>query len=105
MMKRFFSAFFLLTFFTLNGSVTFAWSDGISISSNKIPDELIIDVTNDVAGTVTLAVFSQNGEIVLERELSQGANRISVNRLPAGSYTAVVRENDVFREKQTFEVM
>jgi len=104
-MKQFISAITLLAIIAFNNPVAFAWSDGISISANKTPEELTIEITPDVSGKVTLAVFSQKGEIVIERELSQGANRISVNRLPAGSYTAVVRENDVFREKQTFEVM
>jgi hypothetical protein len=104
-MKHFFSITLFLASFACNLAFANDVSNGISISANNIPEELIIDITNDVAGKVTLSVFSQNGEIVIERELSPGANRISVNRLPAGSYTAVVRENDVFREKQTFEVM
>lgn len=104
-MNIFFSLTLFLTLCTPDVCFASIGSEGISISSKNSSEELTIEVTPDVTGTVTLAVFSQNGEIVIERELAQGANRISVNRLPSGSYTAVVRENDVFREKQTFEVI
>jgi len=103
-MKHLLILAFAMAFTTSASLAADIGSDGIVISANNIPEELMIEVTPDVTGKVTLTVFSQRGDIVIERELTKGANRISVNRLPSGTYTAVVRENDEFRDKQAFQV-
>jgi hypothetical protein len=76
----------------------------INITVKKVSNELTIEVTQPVSGPVTLSVFSQMGEIVLATELRPGTNSINVGKLPAGAYTAVVRENDDFKQKLEFQL-
>lgn len=76
----------------------------INITVKKVSNELTIEVSQPVTGSVTLSVFSQMGEIVLTTELRSGTNSINVGKLAAGAYTAVVRENDEFKQKLEFQL-
>lgn len=99
--------FFLAAFAAFFVQPTFASStvyDEITISTKATPEELVIEVAGDVKGVVNVSIFSQLGEIVMTKELHAGANSISVKFLRTGSYTAVVRENDTFKQKLEFQV-
>lgn len=77
----------------------------IEISEAVKNNQLDIVVNEDLAGTnVTVSVFSSMGEIVLESTLGLGLNKLDVEQLEQGEYTAVVRENGEYASKQTFVV-
>lgn len=76
----------------------------ISISAKDSAEELFIDVASEVEGSMTLSIFSENGEIVINESLLAGSNRVKVRHLRPGQYVAVVRHNDEFRKKQAFKV-
>jgi len=95
-----FAALFVQPTFA-SSSVSF---DEAIILAKATPEELVIEVAGDVTGVVNVSIFSQLGEIVMTKELRAGANSISVKYLRTGSYTAVVRENDTFKQKLEFQV-
>lgn len=104
-MKSFFAAVIL----SILAQSTFAFApynerEDISISAKATPEELVIDVAGDVQGVVNLSIFSQMGEVVMTKELKAGSNSVSVKFLRSGSYIAVVRENDTFKQKLEFQV-
>jgi len=76
----------------------------ISISAKDSAEELLIDVAAEVEGSMTLSIFSESGEIVINERLLSGNNRVKVRHLRPGQYVAVVRQNDEFRKKQEFKV-
>jgi hypothetical protein len=77
----------------------------VEISTAVENNRLDILVDDQLAGTkVTVSVFSSMGEIVLESTLGLGLNKLDVEQLEQGKYTAVVRENGEYASKQTFVV-
>lgn len=76
----------------------------ISIQAKDNAEELLVDVSSDADGKVTLSVFSELGEIVVAENLHAGVNKVKVRHLRPGQYVAVVRHNDEFRQKQEFKV-
>lgn len=99
----------LLSVFLFNGTSATVMHDGsdpvqITISAKDSGEEILVNVSTDTDGKVTLSVFSENGEIVVDEQLTPGGNRIKVRHLRPGQYVAVVRHNDEFRQKQEFKV-
>lgn len=79
---------------------------GVEIYPIEVSGELNIDVGDQLANTkVTVSVFNSTGEIVIESTLGLGLNKLDTSELKAGSYTAVVRENEEYKSKQVFEVV
>lgn len=77
---------------------------GIQISP-VVGDDLMIEISDKLTSeTVTVSVFSSIGKIVLQETLEAGLNKLSIANLPEGEYTAVVRQNDEFKSKETFEL-
>lgn len=90
-------------------SVAASFHDGadpvkISISAKDSAEELFIDIATEVEGNMTLSIFSESGEIVINESLLTGSNRVQVRHLRPGQYVAVVRHNDAFSKKQEFKV-
>ena len=66
---------------------------------------LLIEISYKLnSENVTVSVFSSIGKIVLQETLESGLNKLSIADLPEGEYIAVVRKNDEFKSKETFEV-
>lgn len=78
---------------------------GIEISASVENDLLKIEVAEELSdATVTVSVFSEIGEIVLEKTLNLGVNNVDVEDLEKGEYVAVVRENGEYMSKSSFSV-
>ena len=109
-MKRIFAILIIsLSAVSSQANITFNNSNsevGIEIYPATVSNELNIQVDEKLAnGAVTVSVFNSVGEIVLEETLGLGLNKIDVTKLSNGSYVAVVRENDVYKSKSSFEVI
>lgn len=79
--------------------------DGVSIYPTVVTKELNIAIDDKLAGgSISISVFNELGEIVLESVLGIGLNKIDASALPKGNYIAVVRKNDEFQDKSNFEV-
>lgn len=107
-MRRIFGVLMLLavTFGTIaaTSSVDPNSENGIQISP-VIGDNLTIEISDQlVTDEVTVSVFSSIGKVVIQETLETGLNKLSIAELPEGEYTAVVRQNDEFKSKETFEV-
>lgn len=76
----------------------------ITIQAKDSSGELYVQVDSQAEGNVTISVFSETGEIVVNDRLAPGGNNIKVKHLRPGRYIAVVRHNDEFRTKQEFKV-
>lgn len=106
-MKRFLSIL-TITLVTVAGQANNSSSDPNSeVKVEILPSVenhyLSIEVNDALAGSsVTVSVFSSLGEIVLESTLGLGLNKIDVQNLAKGEYTAVVRENGEYTNKQSF---
>lgn len=109
-MKHLFATLFLsitLTAGFANGLVhAVAYSSDIEIYPSAVSGLLNIDVDENLAnGVVTVSIFNSIGEIVLEEVLGLGLNKVDVSSLAKGSYVAVVRENEKYKSKSSFEVI
>lgn len=79
--------------------------DGVNIYPTIVTKELNIAIDDKLAGgSISVSVFNNLGEIVLESVLGIGLNKIDASTLPKGNYIAVVRKNDEFQDKSNFEV-
>ena len=79
---------------------------GVEIYHALVNSELNIDVDDKLAnGAVTVSIFNSLGEIVIEENLGLGLNKIDTSNLDKGNYVAVVRENDKYKSKSSFEVV
>ena len=79
---------------------------GVEIYPALVNSELNIDVDDKLAnGAVTVSIFNSLGEIVIEENLGLGLNKIDTSNLDKGNYVAVVRENDKYKSKSSFEVV
>jgi hypothetical protein len=79
---------------------------GVKIYPAVVNSELNIDVDDKLAnGAVTVSIFNSLGEIVIEENLDLGLNKIDTSNLEKGNYVAVVRENDEYKNKSSFEVI
>ncbi|MCF8256845.1 MAG: hypothetical protein K9J06_04800 [Flavobacteriales bacterium] len=106
-MKSIFLVLFSISVaYTSSASGVFDGADpvNISIMAKDSGEEILVDVAAEVEGSVTLSIFSETGEIVINEHLNAGGNRIKLRHLRPGQYVAVVRQNDEFRQKQTFKV-
>jgi hypothetical protein len=52
-----------------------------------------------------VSIFNSLGEIIIEEKLGLGLNKIDTSNLEKGNYVAVVRENDEYKNKSSFEVL
>lgn len=78
----------------------------IEIYPSVVSSELNINVDENLAnGTVTVSIFNAVGEIVLEETLGLGLNKLDVTKLSKGNYVAVVRANDTYKSKSSFDVV
>ena len=81
-------------------------NSGIEIYPTVVNSELNIEIDDKLAnGKVTVSIFNSVGEIVMEEILGLGLNKLNVEKFAKGDYTAVVRENDVYKSKSDFEVI
>ncbi len=81
-------------------------NSGIEIYPTVVNNELNIDVDDKLAnGKVTVSIFNSIGEIVMEETLGLGLNKLNMEDFAKGDYTAVVRENDVYKSKSNFEII
>lgn len=79
---------------------------GIDIYPEIVSNELKIDVDDNLANAiVTVSVFNSFGQIVLQETLGLGLNKLNVADLSEGEYVAVVRQNDVYKNKSGFKVI
>lgn len=78
----------------------------IEIYPSVVSSELNINVDENLAnGAVTVSIFNSVGEIVLEETLGLGLNKLDVTKLAKGNYIAVVRANDAYKSKSSFDVV
>ena len=75
-----------------------------NINNTLVDDILEIDIAETFSGRITVSIFNSIGEIVIEQMLRNGTNKVDVNTLLTGEYIAVVREDDIYKQKVSFEV-
>ena len=103
-------AILMISLVTINSQANTYFNDpisenGIEFYAITTPGELNIEVDEELDNqVVTVSVFNSVGEIVLEKTLGLGLNKIDVQKLAKGNYIAVVRENDKYKSKSSFEV-
>lgn len=107
-MRRIFGVIMMMT--VAFGSITAANTadpnseNGIQISPVD-GENLTIEISDKLlSDEVTVSIFSSIGKVVIQETLETGLNKLSIAELPEGEYTAVVRQNDEFKSKETFEV-
>jgi hypothetical protein len=104
-------AIFIITLATFSSQANTSFNDpttktGVEIYPAVVSSELNIDIDDTLAnGTVTVSIFNSLGEIVIEENLDLGLNKIDTSNLEKGNYVAVVRENDEYKNKSSFEVI
>jgi hypothetical protein len=104
-------AIFIITLATFSSQANTSFNDpttetGVEIYPAVVSSELNIDIDDTLAnGTVTLSIFNSLGEIIIEEKLGLGLNKIDTSNLEKGNYVAVVRENDEYKNKSSFEVI
>lgn len=77
----------------------------VVIATDVENNYLNIEVEDELTGAkITVSVFSSMGEIVLETTLGPGLNKVNVQDLKKGEYTAVVRKNGEYTSKRSFVV-
>ena len=105
-MRRIFGVLMIVAISTMAFGFEPISTAGVEIYPTVVNSELNIEVDDHIAdGTVTVSVFNSVGEIVIEKSLDRGLNKLDTSELANGSYVAVVRQNGEYKSKQTFEVV